>query len=40
VLITVLLIASLAGAILGAVGAAANKVKAWDEFLLWAMPRS
>lgn len=34
-LITVLLIASLAGAILGAVGAAANKVKAWDEFLLW-----
>ncbi|MGH3570677.1 MAG: hypothetical protein ACRDUW_02430 [Pseudonocardiaceae bacterium] len=30
-----LLIASLVGAILGAVGAAANKVKTWDEFLLW-----
>lgn len=30
-----LLTASCVGAILGAAGAAANRVKAWDEFLLW-----
>lgn len=33
--LVVLLIASLVGAILGAVGAAVNRVKVWDEFLLW-----
>lgn len=30
-----LLIAPFVGAILGVLGAAANKVKTWDEFLLW-----
>src|SRR5436309_832357 len=35
VFLAVLLIASVAGAMLGAVGAATNKVKTWDEFLLW-----
>jgi hypothetical protein len=35
--LVVLLIAPLVGAILGAVGAAANGVKTWDEFLLWAI---
>jgi hypothetical protein len=35
VFLVVLLIGSLVGAILGAVGAAANRVKTWDEFLLW-----
>ncbi len=33
--IVVLLIAAIVGAILGAVGAAVNRVKTWDEFLLW-----
>jgi hypothetical protein len=35
VLLVVLLFALLVGAILGALGAAANRVKTWDEFLLW-----
>ncbi|MGH3548527.1 MAG: hypothetical protein ACRDQU_10545, partial [Pseudonocardiaceae bacterium] len=35
VVIIVLLIASIVGAILGAVGAAANRVRVWDEALLW-----
>ena len=35
VFLVVLVIASIVGAILGAVGAAANKVKVWDETLLW-----
>lgn len=30
-----LVVLLIAGAILGAVGAAANRVKTWDEFLLW-----
>jgi hypothetical protein len=34
-LLVVLLIAPLVGGILGAMGAAANRVKTWDEFLLW-----
>jgi hypothetical protein len=35
VLLVVLLFALLVGATLGALGAAANRVKTWDEFLLW-----
>ncbi len=35
VFLVVLLIASIVGATLGAVGAAANTVKMWDEVLLW-----
>lgn len=35
VFLVVLLIASIVGAILGAVGVAANRVKVWDEVLLW-----
>jgi hypothetical protein len=35
ILLVVLLIAVIAGAIFGAVGAASNRVKNWDEFLLW-----
>jgi hypothetical protein len=35
VFLAVLLVASIVGAMLGAVGAAANRVKIWDEFLLW-----
>ncbi|MGQ0715866.1 MAG: hypothetical protein ACT4NP_00890 [Pseudonocardiales bacterium] len=34
-LLVVLLIAAIGGATLGLVGAAANRVKTWDEFLLW-----
>ncbi|MFN2478403.1 MAG: hypothetical protein ABR615_04440 [Pseudonocardiaceae bacterium] len=34
-MLVVLLLALLVGAILGALGAAANRVKTWDEFLLW-----
>jgi uncharacterized protein (DUF983 family) len=35
VFLVVLLIAFLVGAMVGAVGAAANRVKVWDELLLW-----
>lgn len=33
--LVVLMIAAIAAATLGAVGAAANKVKTWDELVLW-----
>lgn len=35
VFLVVLLVAALVGTILGAVGAVGNRVKIWDEFLLW-----